>query len=71
MTDEEIPTAPVVDPEKPPEETEPEQSPTSLIDKANEAAERLEASNKELARLLKIQQDSIIKNKLIKISLQK
>ena len=56
------PPPPEINPAIPPVETTPD--PMSLIDKANAAAERLEASNKELARLLVIQQDTIIKTKL-------
>jgi len=47
------------------EPKEPEQrNPLDLIDKANEAAERLEAANKEHARLLTIQEKAIIEKTL-------
>ena len=60
---EEIPQPPTVDPEKPPEE-KPQEDSTTLIDKANEAAERLEASNKEMARLIAIQQKEQVEKTL-------
>ena len=47
-----------------PPEGQGEASASSLIDKANEAANRLEAGNKELARLLGIQEQNIIQQKL-------
>ena len=46
-----------------PAEVREEPNSTALIDKANEAADRLDASNKELARLLAIQQNEIIQKK--------
>ena len=45
-------------------EQQPEDDPINLIDAANAAAERLEKGNAELARLIEMQQKTIIENTL-------
>jgi|26BtaG_2_1085354.scaffolds.fasta_scaffold02016_2 hypothetical protein len=61
----EIPQPLEVDPKVPPvEKAVPAADSTTLIDKANEAAERLEASNKEMARLISIQQQAQVEKTL-------
>ena len=63
-TEEEIKDTALAEEQKESVAPEEKTDPTDLIEKANAAAERLEAGNKEMARLIGLQQQAIVEQTL-------
>ena len=64
MTEEEKPEGTTEEKPQEKEEGTADADPTDLIDKANQAAERLENANKELAKLIAVQQKTHVEKTL-------